>query len=79
MRKHRYHSNEDKSDFSNWVYDVISGEKLSRDLWKSAAQAQAARYVGNRIALRRLGIGIGQVDKVCLWGHCDCLRQCHST
>ncbi len=28
----RYHSNEEKADFSNWVRDVIGDEKLSRDL-----------------------------------------------
>jgi len=27
-----YHSNETKSDFSNWVKDVIGDEKLAADL-----------------------------------------------
>jgi len=45
----RYHVNETKSDFSNWVRDVIGDEKLSRDLHKSTTQAQAAKSVANRI------------------------------
>jgi hypothetical protein len=46
----RYHSNEVRSDFSNWVRDVIGDEKLSRDLQKSTARAQAAKSVAGRIA-----------------------------
>jgi len=46
----RYHSNETKSDFSNWVRDVIGDDKLSRDLQKSKTQAQAAKAVADRIA-----------------------------
>jgi hypothetical protein len=45
----RYHSNEAKSDFSNWVRDVIGDEKLSRDLQKSTTQAQAAKSVVDRV------------------------------
>jgi len=45
----RYHSNETKSDFSNWVRDVFGDEKLSRDLQKSTTQAQAAKSVAERI------------------------------
>ena len=44
-----YHSNETKSDFSNWVGDVIGDEKLSRDLRKSTTRAQAAKSVADRI------------------------------
>ena len=46
----RHHSNETRSDFSNWVRDVIGDDKLSRDLQKSKAQAQAARTVADRVA-----------------------------
>jgi hypothetical protein len=46
----RYHSNEIKSDFSNWVRDVIGDEKLSRDLQKSQTPAQAAKAVADRVA-----------------------------
>ena len=44
-----YHVSETKNDFSNWVRDVIGDEKLSRDLRKSATQAQAIRSVADRI------------------------------
>ena len=46
----RYHSNETKSDFSNWVRDVIGDDKLSRDLQKCKTQAQAAKAVADRVA-----------------------------
>jgi hypothetical protein len=46
----RYHANETKSDFSNWVRDVIGDEKLFRDLRRSTTRAQAARSVAERIA-----------------------------
>ncbi len=45
-----YHSNETKTDFSNWVRDVIGDEKLSRNLLKSTTRAQAAKSVANRVA-----------------------------
>ena len=46
----RYHSNETKNDFSNWVKDVIGDDKLSRDLEKSKTQVQAAKAVADRVA-----------------------------
>jgi len=46
---YRYHANEEKTDFSNWVKDVIGDEKLSRDLLKCATQAEAARAVAKRV------------------------------
>lgn len=52
----RYHVNETKSDFSNWVWDVIGDEKLSRDLRKSAIRAQAAKKVSERIVLLNMKI-----------------------
>ena len=45
-----YHSNEAKSDFSNWVRDVIGDEKLAEDLKKSLTPAQAAKSVADRVA-----------------------------
>ena len=45
-----YHSNEVKSDFGNWVRDVIGDEKLSKDLRKSYNRFQAAKSVADRIA-----------------------------
>ncbi len=44
-----YHSNAEKSDFSNWVNDVIGDVKLARDLAKSSSRAQAARRVAERV------------------------------
>ena len=48
-----YHSSETKTDFSNWVRDVIGDEKLSRDLQKSTDRAQAVKKVGDRVAWLR--------------------------
>jgi hypothetical protein len=45
-----YHSNDTKTDFSNWVKDVIGDEKLSRDLLKCVTKDQAAKAVADRIA-----------------------------
>ena len=50
---YRYHVNETKSDFSDWVKDVIGDEKLARDLRKSSTKAQAARRVAERIVFLR--------------------------
>ena len=44
-----YHSNAERSDFSNWVRDVIHDEKLSRDLAKSQGRPQATKKVTDRI------------------------------
>lgn len=49
----RHHSNEAKSDFANWVGDVIGDQKLARDLRKSATQEQALRCVSSRVAWLR--------------------------
>lgn len=46
----RYHSNETKGDFNNWVRDVIGDEKLARDLKKSTNRLEAAKNVAERIA-----------------------------
>ena len=44
-----YHSNGEKSDFSNWVRDVIKDEKLARDLSKAGSRSQAAKSVKSRL------------------------------
>jgi hypothetical protein len=46
---YHYHANEEKTDFSNWVKDVIGDEKLSRDLLKCATQVKAAAVVTDRV------------------------------
>lgn len=45
----RYHSNETRNDFSNWVKDVIGDEKLSEDLQKSSTRTKAAKAVADRV------------------------------
>jgi len=45
----RFHSSENKTDFSNWVKDVIGDEKLSRDLLKSTTKEQSTRVVAERV------------------------------
>jgi hypothetical protein len=44
-----FHVNMEKSDFANWVRDIIKDERLAKDLQKSPNQAQAAKMVANRI------------------------------
>jgi hypothetical protein len=46
----RYHSNEEKADFSKWVRDVIGDETLSRQLQGSVSRLEAAKRVAARIA-----------------------------
>lgn len=45
-----YHSNELRTDFSNWVRDVIGDEKLARDLSKAPNRIRAAKSTASRIA-----------------------------
>lgn len=46
---YQYHSNAEKTDFSNWVKDVIGDDKLSSDLLKCTTRAEAARAVADRV------------------------------
>ena len=46
----RYHSGEGKSDFSNWVRDVIGDDKLARDLGKASSGVQASQAVAERVS-----------------------------
>ena len=45
-----YHLNEAKSDFANWVREVIGDDKLAADLRFGVSRLQAARMVADRIA-----------------------------
>ncbi len=47
----RTHSNWEKTDFSNWVKDVMGDEDLTADLQKSESQEQAAMVVAERLNL----------------------------
>ena len=51
-----YHSNATKTDFSNWVKDVIGDDKLATDLQKSGSRARASKAVFDRIAWLRTKI-----------------------
>lgn len=53
-----YHSNESKTDFSNWVRDVIGDEKLAKDLLNCTTQAQAAKSVAARVQWLKTRAGI---------------------
>jgi hypothetical protein len=44
-----FHVNADKNDFSNWVRDVITDEKLARDLSKTRNRSQAVQRVVARV------------------------------
>ncbi len=46
----RYHSNWEKTDFANWVRDVIGDERLAGHLATSETRMEAARNVGERLA-----------------------------
>ncbi len=48
-----YHSNATKTDFSNWIKDVIGDEKLARDLQKGISRVRATKAVTDRIAWLR--------------------------
>jgi hypothetical protein len=51
-----YHSNKTKTDFSNWVKDVIGDEKLALDLQKSGTRLKSAKAVIDRITWLRTKI-----------------------
>jgi hypothetical protein len=51
------HSNENKSDFSVWVKEVIGDDKLASDLKKSATRLWAAKCVADRIKFLKAKAG----------------------
>jgi hypothetical protein len=55
---YKHHSNEAKTDFSNWVRDVIGDEKLAQDLLDCAGPGQAAAVVAARIQYLKKRAGI---------------------
>ena len=46
----RYHMNEQKHDFSNWVKDIIKDNSLAKTLLKDTTPAQAAKDVTARVS-----------------------------
>ncbi len=47
----RYHSNKEKTDFSNWLRDIVGDDKLARELIKNKNKITAYNKVKDRIAL----------------------------
>ena len=45
-----HHSNAERSDFANWVRDVIGDKKLATELGKSLDRRKAAERVSDRVA-----------------------------
>ncbi|MBI4186631.1 MAG: hypothetical protein HY530_03880 [Chloroflexi bacterium] len=45
-----YHSNASKSDFSQWVKDIIKDTTLANELAQSTGRVEAARRVAERVA-----------------------------
>ena len=46
----RYHSREERNDFSIWVRDVVGDESLAGDLRKAKSRAQSSKAVAERIS-----------------------------
>ncbi|MFH1331720.1 MAG: hypothetical protein ABIH63_00340 [archaeon] len=49
----KHHSNNEKTDFSNWLRDIVGDEKLARDLMKNKSKDSAYNKIKDRIALLR--------------------------
>lgn len=47
----RYHSNKEKTDFSNWLRDIVGDEKLANELIKNKSKDSAYNKIRERIAL----------------------------
>ena len=58
-----YHSNATKTDFSNWIKDVVVDEKLAEDL-KGVSRVRAAKAVADRIVWLRGKIPASRRTKV---------------
>jgi hypothetical protein len=46
----RYHTNQQKNDFSQWVKDTIGDEKLARHLGRTTDRKQTLREISQRIS-----------------------------
>ncbi len=47
---YRFHANEMKNDFSNWINDVIGDRELANNLRKAKDRTHAAKIVSDRIS-----------------------------
>ncbi len=47
----KHHSNKEKTDFSNWLKDIVGDEKLANDLMKNKSKDSAYKKVRERLAL----------------------------
>ena len=47
----KHHSNQEKTDFTNWLRDIVGDEKLAKDLMKNKSKDSAYKKVRERIAL----------------------------
>lgn len=47
----KHHSNQEKTDFSNWIRNIIGDEKLAKDLTKNKNKEAAHKKVKERVAL----------------------------
>jgi len=45
-----YHSGQGRSDFGNWVREVVGDDKLANDLSKAKSRMQASQAVAQRIS-----------------------------
>ena len=45
-----HHSGQARSDFANWVREVVGDEKLAKDLARAKSPGQAGKAVAERIA-----------------------------
>jgi|SRR3989304_7562406 len=49
----RYHVNESKNDFANWIADVIGDDKLAADLRKVTSCGETGKVVAARVAYHK--------------------------
>lgn len=47
----KHHSNNEKTDFSNWLRDIVGDEKLATDLMKNKSRDSAHKKIRERLAL----------------------------
>ena len=48
-----YHAGEGRSDFSNWIREVVGDNRLAKDVSKAKSRIQASKAVAQRISFLR--------------------------